>query len=366
MGDMQHPGARLKELLDEKGWSQADLTFVLRCMPKTVNQIINGKQGISPAMSLMLGDALGVPSDYFADLQTKYEVAWADRPDPAIGSRAKVIARYPIREMIKRGWVTNNHPDELESQLCRFFGTNSIDAISDISHSAKKTSYGEITGAQLAWLHRVKSIAFEIDVPRYDPDRFRAAVEDLAELRIEPEAVRHIPKLLYSSGVRFVVVESLPGSKIDGACFWLDRHSPVIAMSFRFDRIDNFWFVLRHECSHVLHGHGREEAILDSEMEASHADLPDEEVLANAEAAEFCLSQIKLRSFIERKKPFFQERDVLAFSQRHGVHPGIAIGQLQRATNQYEILRKYLVRVRKHLALAMMMDGWGDTVPTQR
>jgi len=33
---------------------------------------------------------------------------------------------------------------------------------------------------------------------------------------------------------------------------WLDDKSPVIALSMRFDRIDNFWFVLRHELEHVL------------------------------------------------------------------------------------------------------------------
>lgn len=365
MSQVKHPGARLKELLEERGWSQADLIFVLRCVPKTVNQIINGKQGISPAMSLMLGDALGLPPNYFADLQTKYEIEMAERPDPAIGARAKVIARYPIREMIKRGWIQNDRPDELESQLCRFFGTNSLDAISDIPHSAKKTSYGEITGAQLAWLFRVRSIATGIDVPRYNPEKLRAAVDEFSKLRIEAEAVRHVPKLLYDAGVRFVVVEALAGSKIDGACFWLDRNSPVIGMTFRFDRIDNFWFVLRHECAHVLHGHGKDDAILDSDLESDNADsLPEEERIANAEAAEFCLAQQKLLSFIERKKPFFAERDILAFSSIQKIHPGIAVGQLHRALNKYDLLRKYLVRVRKHLAMAMMMDGWGDNVPT--
>ncbi|KAI1694314.1 hypothetical protein Ddc_22202 [Ditylenchus destructor] len=54
-------------------------------------------------------------------------------------------------------------------------------------------------------------------------------------------------------------VEALSGSKIDGACFWLDAHKPVIGMTLRFDRIDNFWFVLRHEIEHVLREDGRTE-----------------------------------------------------------------------------------------------------------
>ena len=64
-----------------------------------------------------------------------------------------------------------------------------------------------------------------------------------------------------------MVVEALPGSKIDGACFWLDPTTPVIAMSLRFDRIDNFWFVLRHELEHVLQRHGQSAPVLDIELD---------------------------------------------------------------------------------------------------
>jgi HTH-type transcriptional regulator/antitoxin HigA len=162
-----------------------------------------------------------------------------------------------------------------------------------------------------------------------------------------------------------VVVESLPGSKIDGVCFWLDDNSPVIGMSLRFDRIDNFWFVLMHECAHVLHGHGRDAAIVDSELDMLTS-VNEEEAIANREAAAFCVPPDKLQSFFLRKKPFFAEIEVMAFAKRVGAHPGLVVGQLQRMLNRYDLLRRHLVTIRDQLARAMMMDGWGDTIPVDK
>jgi len=123
---------------------------------------------------------------------------------------------------------------------------------------------------------------------------------------------------------------------------------------------------LRHECSHVLHGHGKVHAILDVDLESDNRTVNDEENIANAEAADFCVPSKEIQSFYLRKRPMFPERDVNAFAVRMGVHPGLVVGQLQRLLNRYDLLRKYLVKVRHHVATSMMMDGWGDTVPLDR
>ena len=187
-------------------------------------------------------------------------------------------------------------------------------------------------------------------------------------MRAKIDGVRHVPRLLENAGVRFVIVEALPKSAIDGVCFWLGPNKPVIGMSMRFDRIDNFWFVLRHECAHVLHGHGKSEVILDCDLgdmdEASM--INDEERIANREAADFCVPEKKMNSFYLRKNPYFSEKEVVAFSMRVGVHPGLVVGQIQRRMGRYDFLRKHLVKVRETLADSMMMDGWGDLVPTER
>ena len=74
---------------------------------------------------------------------------------------------------------------------------------------------------------------------------------------LDKDDFKHIPSILWKSGVRFVLVEALPGSKIDGVCVWIGDQ-PVIGMTLRLDRPDNFCFVLRHECEHILREDGKE------------------------------------------------------------------------------------------------------------
>jgi HTH-type transcriptional regulator/antitoxin HigA len=365
------PGQLIQALLAERGWTQRVLATALGISDQTMHRIANDKQPVDATFALMLQEVFGEPAESFLGLQKSFDLAQARivaAPDPERAARARLYGSLPLTEMVKRGWINvqDLRDPNIEQELRRFFKVDRLDRIEELSHAAKKSNIGEdVTPAQLAWLYRVKLIADEMIAPRYNPERLMEAVDNFCAMRSNPDAVRVVPRLLSAAGVRFVVVESLPGAKIDGVCFWLDDNSPVIGLSFRFDRIDNFWFVLRHECSHVLHGHGKAAAILDAEMEREHASVSEEEKLADSEAANFCVPVDKMDSFYQRKHPFFADIEVLAFAKRVKVHPGLVVGQLQRRMGRYDLLRKHLVAVRSHLSGAMMMDGWGDSVPTE-
>jgi HTH-type transcriptional regulator/antitoxin HigA len=170
--------------------------------------------------------------------------------------------------------------------------------------------------------------------------------------------------LLTDCGVRFVIVEKLPNAKIDGVCFWLDEHSPVIGMSTQRDTIDNFWFVLRHEIEHVLQKHGRKVEMIDADLQKSSADQKeaDEENVANSAARDFCVVTDKFESFMIRKRPFYYERDVIAYSRLVNRHPGIVVGQMQRYLANYSYLTRHLSKVRQFVLPGAMADGWGQVL----
>lgn len=295
-------------------------------------------------------------------------------PDPERATRAHLFGNLPIPEMIKRGWLdVENARDssQVEGALAKFFGTTSASEIEFLPHASKKTDVsGDVTPAQLSWLYRVKQIAGEMLVGRYTPAEVEDAINKLSLLLASPTEIRKVSRILAEAGIRFVVVESLTGAKIDGVCLWLNDEAPVIAMTLRYDRIDNFWFVLRHEIEHVRRGHGRDAAMLDTDLEGEKAgtgqNIPEEERVANQAAADFCVPQRELRGFISRKAPFFAERDILGFARTLNVHPGLVAGQLQHATKSYNKFRNHLVKIRSIVtAPGTMVDGWGDIAPVE-
>lgn len=361
-----HPGEFIKEELEARNWSQRDLAFILGCPEQAVNMIISGKRGISSEMAKALGDSFGVPADLFSNLQRAFDLANARDPNPGIAKRARIQSEYPVREMIKRGWLEDTDAAMLEAQMARFFNVPNINDVPHLAHAAKKTSYDEIPTEQLAWLFRVKQIAKSITVPKYSEQSLKNAVVRLKQLLVDPESIREIPRMLSESGVRFILVESLSASKIDGVCFWLDNESPVIGMSLRQDRIDNFWFVLRHEIEHVLCGHGKTHEIIDSDIiENLDSEIAGEERTANIAASDFCVPENEMDSFVARKSPYFSERDLLAFAKIMQIHPGLAVGQLHARTKRYELFRKYLVKIRQFVMQGTITDGWGEPFPAE-
>src|SRR5262249_46103328 len=152
----------------------------------------------------------------------------------------------------------------------------------------------------------------------FSKEKLLKALPHLHSLIIEPQEVKRVPAILAGCGVRFVVVESLPNAKIDGVCTWLSDREPVVGMSTFYDRLDNFWFVLRHEIEHVLNEDGKVREFFDNlDNEAADPDspnLPEEERRANIAAADFCVPKTKMDSFYQRKNPYFYEKDVVAFA----------------------------------------------------
>lgn len=356
------PGEYLKDELEERGWTQEEFAAIIGRPAAVVNQIISGKRGISPETASEIGAALGTTAMYWMNLESAYRL-WKAGPAPArISREAGVRARFPVREMIKRGWVqASENPEVLEQRIFEFFGIASLDETPSLAHAASKTGYPEdINGPQRAWLFRVRQIAKAMVTPTYYKRALRDAMETFQTLRSEADGIRQVPNVLAKCGVRFVVVEPVPSSKIEGVCIWLKSPdwSPIIGMSLRRDRIDNFWFVLRHECEHVLNEDGREVAIVDCDIgdntDVAVPEIAMEERIANAAAAEFCVPQAEMADFIVRHRPIFSEEKVLNFARRMQVHPGLVVGQLQRALKNYSILRKHLVSVRPFVAPVAM------------
>jgi HTH-type transcriptional regulator/antitoxin HigA len=281
----------------------------------------------------------------------------------SIARKAELHGRFPVREMVKRGWIeANKNIEILERQLFEFFGISSIEQTPSFMHAAKKTSYIDVSMLQIAWLCRARRAALAAPCGKYTESKLQIALTELKQEFEFIDGSRKVASILARAGIRFVIVEPLPSCKIDGACFWLDENSPVVVLSLRFDRIDNFWHTLAHELDHIKHKEGMSHPIIDVDIFSPElSGMPANEVRANESAAEFLIQKKDLEGFIARVNPMFTDECVVGFAKRMHVHPGIVVGQLQnRKLIPYSFHRKYLEKIREYVTRSAITDGFGQ------
>ena len=218
-----------------------------------------------------------------------------------------------------------------------------------------------------------------MDVPSAEPCSlyesrriFRQVITDafqrLKTLLLSIESIIQIPRILSEAGIRFLIIEPLPGIRIDGVCFWLDKASPVVALSLRFDRIDGFWFALMHELDHVKNKEGMEEPVIDNDLVGERAmatkDKPEFERRADAASCEFLVGQELLDDFMFRVGPYYSKTKIIGFANRLRIHPGLVVGQLQhKGEISFAHNREMLNKMRHVITPAAITDGWGNHQP---
>ena len=356
------PGEFIQDELDTRGWLQSDLVDILGVDKKTVSEIVSGKRSITPEMALLLGEAFGTGPEVWLNLDNAYRLHNAQgtrERAQGVSRKSKLYAEYPVRAMLKRGWLRESGDiDSLEKEIESFYSPEGL------CFAARRTEREEKEPLQRAWLYQAYHLAASHSAGKFSEIALPEVLSSLRECLPEPARIAEIPARLSEAGIRFVLVEALPASLMDGACFWLDAQSPVVAVSTRLDRIDNFWFTLAHELMHVKFGHGKGRAMLDADIMGKKEDIPEEERLANDGAAELLVPQAELGNFVSRVSPLFSKTRVNGFAARIGAHPGVVVGQLQYQGHiDYKQLRAALPKVRHTIQSTAVFDGWGTSVP---
>ena len=350
------PGEYIRDELEARGLTQEAFAHILGRPLKTVNQIITGVKAITPQTAQEIAAAFGTTAELWMNLESTYRLESERSNQDAVARRAKLYEMAPVKEMIARNWIADAKDiSDLEGAVHQFF-SEPFEAA-----ARKSTAYDSTTPAQRAWMYQARNLARKIPVDsQYSKAKAQRTLDDLLALVTSEQEVRHIPNVLSKMGIRLVIIKGLQGAGIDGATFWLDKSSPVIALSLRHDRIDNFWFTLFHELSHILHGDAWSiDVDIVGPNRVESADIPEAEKRANEEASNYLISKEKVDSFIIRHRPRFSKIKIIQFANLHGIHPGIVVGQLQhRKAINYSHSREMLPSVRNIIAPNTLTDGW--------
>lgn len=367
------PGEFIREELEARGWTQMDLADILGRPLKLVSDIILGKRIITPETAKGLGDAFGIDPQFFLNLESAYQlwrVGKSREHDAEVPRRASLYEKVPVRELLRRRWIERSQNiDVLENRVLEFYGIKSFDEEPKFWAVAARASMPNLTLAHWAWLARGKQLAQGVSATRFSESTLSEVIEHLKTLLHTPEETRRVPKILAEAGIRLVVIEHLPRTRIDGACLWLDQKSPVVVLSLRYDRIDHFWHTLFHELGHLKNKHGLKEhqpfdIDIFGETAPSLEARPEVERLVDNFAAHTLIPQAELEHFIARVRPLYSKEKIRGFAVRLKVHPGIVVGQLQhRGEIDWRHSRDMLAKVRHFVVSAALADGWGNAVP---
>ncbi len=364
------PGEIIREELEERGWNQIDLAEILGRPLTLVNEILTGRRAITPETAQGLGDAFGVDPQFFLNLESAYQlwkVGRAKGHDDDVSKRASLYAQAPVRELIKRRWIERSHDVEvLGRRVTTFYQVKNFSERPNLWPVAARMALVEPTWSHWAWFVRAKQLGHMAPASgKFTQARLAEAIGRLTQLLHAPQEARHATRVLADAGIRLVMLEHLPKIKLDGACFWLDEQSPVIAMSLRYDRIDYFWHTLMHELKHIEKGHALKGYVpFDEDIFGQTAILNGEvEQTIDRLAADALIEAAQLEDFILRTRPLYSKKKIAGFARRLDIHPGIVVGQLQhRREIDWSHSRDLLAKIRQFVTSSAVTEGWGNSI----
>lgn len=246
----------------------------------------------------------------------------------------------PTRELAGRGVISGQPiPGDLF-----FLFKNSFQSFKSPMFRASKDEIGAEESLQralvLSWMSLIGFRAKTLDLPPFSADSLtKDYLSSLVKLSVDPNNLTEIPEILRSIGIGFVVEKAIDRAKVDGAVYVNENGNPIIGMSLRYDRLDNFWFTLLHELSHlVLHLDRLSDPIID--------DLHDDQPLSEIEKeANYYARETILPKKIWRRcrlKSSHKVDAVEELAQSLEIHPALVIGRFHHETNRHDLFRDIL------------------------
>lgn len=342
------PGRIIRRELEARGWTQKDLADIMARPEQLISQIVNARKQVTPETALQLAAAFGTSADFWLNLENNYQIHKARQTHDAseIERKSRLYSLAPVSELLRRGWIiAEDNLESLEQAVCRFLGIADPQQTPRLAVNFHQSeTYTPEVAAQIAWVKRVEQLAGTQTVADFDCARLEAALPELLAFAVAVEDVRQIPAFLQALGVHFVIVPHLEHTYLDGATFALNGH-PVVALTLRHDRIDNFWFTLMHELAHIIAGH--EGLYLDDLDQEAEGQV---EVAANRLAQGWLLDAAALEQFVAATKPYFAHQKIRDFAATQGRHPGIVVGRLHHdKILEYRHSRSFLEKVSPYL-----------------
>lgn len=343
------PIEAIKFRMEQLGLTRKDMIPLIGSKSK-VSEILNGKRPLTLAMMRSLNKDLGISAEVLL------KEPGAHFPEEM---RELEWSRFPLVEMAKLCWIpkVDNVKEKAEELMRQFIAqAGGMEAVSEAClRQEKRGRYNTKTDqyALTAWCIRVLSLARENPLKnKYVEGSITAeALRDIARLSYFDNGPVLAREYLEKQGIHLIVVPHLSKTYLDGAAMLLPDGTPVIGMTLRHDRIDNFWFSLLHELAHVSKHLSSSTRIIVDDLDLRGHDSETTDNMEN-EADEMAQEGL-IPHTIWDSAPLegrATAETVCALAEQLKIHPAIIAGRIRFERKNYKLLSRHVgnKQIRKH------------------
>jgi HTH-type transcriptional regulator / antitoxin HigA len=323
------PGETLKDVLDDREISQAELAARTGLTTKTISQIINGAAPLSYDTAEKLELALGVPARFWNARESMFREATLKLAEQErLDADLKWVECIPVRVLEERRHIKPGlEKGALVREVLKFFKVSSIEAWDEVYiKPAVQFRGGKVhaskPGHVAAWLRMGEIAAEKRQCKPYDAAEFEKALKEIRRLMPQRSAVWQgkMIELCANAGVAVVFVEEIAGASVSGVTKWLSKDKAMIVLSLKYKSDDQFWFTFFHEACHVLK-HSKKTVFYE------FGDQKEDPVEKEADKfARDVLIPPQFTSMLPTLKSKFQ---IQQFALQINAPPGIVVGRLQ-------------------------------------
>lgn len=327
--------------MDQAGLARKDLIPFVGSASK-VSEVLARKRPLSLAMIRKLHQGLGIPAESLIGQEQARLSSLANETDLD-------YTRFPLKEMQDRGYFgpiadkgrrLKDYAEDLMGGFLQGLSPADLQPALLRAPLHQRGARAMNHDALLAWRLCVLKKARAVKLPHayqkgvVTPQWLR----DLAKLSALSAGPKLAREYLANAGIALVVEPHFKGAYLDGAAL-LDQGRPIVALTLRHDRLDNFWFALLHELAHVTKHLDEAHPVftddLDSPEDQDRQEREADEQAANALIPPTLWAKAAVRSS-------HALHDALALARQLGIHPAIVAGRLRHETGNFRLLPRQL------------------------
>ncbi|PIQ68473.1 MAG: plasmid stabilization protein [Candidatus Taylorbacteria bacterium CG11_big_fil_rev_8_21_14_0_20_46_11] len=327
------PIEAIKFRMEQAGLKPTDLVPYIGSRSR-VSEILSGKRQLTLDMVRALSNGLGIPAKVLIKKPDEKEEAEYQNWDNRLVTEMETRGYFGSASLKKSGKI------EL---LKDFFSLTSspFQMVGMLRKSSYRLSPLTNKHALSAWANRVVKKAQKIRVTKKYKHgsvdiRF---LQELVKLSVKENGPILAQEYLKKYGIILVIEPHFSKTYLDGAAILVNKDNPIVGLTLRYDRVDNFWFTLLHELAHIARHYDSGISLFYDEIEGVKAiELDEKEKEADALAEEIILPKAKWEISPARLIPSSMAANSLA--SELGVHVALIAGQIRHKGNKYVYLNK--------------------------